>query len=183
MTHVVRQFRTRSELDLAFHDGTLNENEYLYVIVEDSTWKLDISGGGFVEVPRQEVAESQYLIWWMNNWGLMATFSIMEQADAGNPAFSVLPGHLKMVLNQAERIQHYNGQLLAPVTMQATIDPELILDVTDENTLRSILVNGYFGIPFELVHFDTVKRYAGIITTPELKVPDRCALRNQLRNN
>jgi len=180
MIHPVRTFKTRQDLDDAFHAGNLKSDEVFHVESDQSSWMLDISGAGFVAT-EYPVDQSHYLIWWMNNWGLMATFSIMEEADGGNPNFSVLPGHLKLALRQAENTKRYHGQLIAPVTLRSVIDPELLQDIKDEPTLQDILTNGHFGIPFELAHFDTVKKYAGIITTPELKVPDLCALREQLK--
>jgi hypothetical protein len=179
ITNRVIEFESRAELDLAFLDGKLHADEIFHTLRDDRRWKLDITGRGFVEVEGHE--ETHVFIWWMNNWGLMATFSIMEQADGGNRDFPVLPGHLKMALRQAENTQQYRGQLIPPVTLQAVVDTELLEDVQGEDTLQAILTNGYFGIPFEITHYDVVKKYAGIITTPELKVPDTCVLREQLK--
>jgi hypothetical protein len=179
ITNRVIEFESRAELDLAFRDGKLFADEIFHTKRDDRHWKLDITGRGFVEVNGHE--ETHLLIWWMNNWGLMATFSIMEQADGGNQAFPILPGHLKMALRQAERTERYVGQLIPPVTLGAVVDTELLEDVQGEDTLKTIFSNGYFGIPFEIAHYDAVKKYAGIVTTPELKVPDLCALREQLK--
>ncbi len=179
ITNRVIKFESRAALDLAFLDGKLHADEIFHTERDNRYWKLDITGRGFVETKGHE--ETHIFVWWMNNWALMGSLFIMEAADRGEGNFPVLPGHLKMALRQAENTPFYNGQLIPPVTLSAIVDTELLADVEGEDTLRTILENGYFGVPFEITHYDTVKKYAGIITTPELKVPDLCALREQLK--
>ncbi|MNZ43800.1 hypothetical protein D3C78_614120 [compost metagenome] len=107
-------------------------------------------------------------IWWLDKWHLMATHMLLEEADRGNHSINVLPGHIKMALDNACGC-HYGGQLYPPVTLEAAINPDHLNNAGEEANLAAILTNGWFGIPFEEVHLRTIKQYPGIITTYALK--------------
>ncbi|MNO21493.1 hypothetical protein D3C76_112670 [compost metagenome] len=107
-------------------------------------------------------------IWWLDKWLLMATHMLEEEADRGNHSINILPGHIKMALNQACG-KHYGGQLYPPITLTESINPDHLDNVQEEKTLAAILTNGWFGIPFEEVHLPTVRQYPGIVTTFALK--------------
>ena len=120
------------------------------------------------------------LIWWLDRVNAMSSEYVLEQAQSANVNTPVLPGHLQMALSAVMREDRWRGQLIVPVTMSGEIDTLLLDHIADEPTLTQILGHGFIGIPFEIIHYDTVKQYSGIITTTDLKFPDVCEIRSFL---
>lgn len=174
-------FEDREHLEQAFHAGQL-DHEHLYRVLNiDTYYRLGPDSKGFIEVndPNDE-QNANIFIWWLDRYHTMATFFQIEKCATGENTHPALPGHLQMAVNSIHRNTVYDGHLIVPMPLRNIVDPEHVDDVVDSQSLKALLYSKFVGIPFEMVHYDKVKHYAGLITTMDLSVPDLCAMREEL---
>lgn len=179
-------YESREHLELAWLSNKL-DHEHLYRVLDIGVlYRLDSTESGFVEVDDPESPENDnFLIWWMDNVYLGVNKVLVESTLSWEsvPAVPALPGHVRLIVDAISSDSvTFDGSLHIPITLRNRIDPNHVDDVVDSQSLKALLYNQFIGIPFEVVHYDKIKHYAGLITTMDLSPPDLCGLRETLAN-
>ena len=174
-------YEDQQALEEAFTAGQITHDHIYYVIQTSTRYRLDFNGKGLIEIDDPSSNENNgILIWWLDRHHVMAAHYQSEQADSGLLNLTPLPGHLRMAFNSIVERTAFDGHLIIPMTLRNIVDPDHVDDVTDSQSLKSILYSKFVGIPFEIAHYDKIKHYAGIITTMDLAMPDLTAMREMM---
>lgn len=175
-------FEDRDALTDAFNKGEITTDHIYHILNSGVHYRLDFGGKGFVEISDpSDPSNDTIFIWWVDQYHVMAALYQMEQGDNGQATYPPLPGHIRMALTSIRRGTAWDGHLIVPVTLRNLVDPNHVDDVQDSQCLKGVLYSKFVGIPFEMVHYDKIKHYAGIITTLDLGQPDLCWLREKLQ--
>lgn len=180
----VVNYEDHDQLTAAFNKGEVSHDHIYHVVNSGVFYRLDYSGRGFVEMSDpNDPSYDNIFIWWIDKYHLMAINWQIEQGDNGQINMPPLPGHLRMAIGQINRGTAFDGRLVVPIPMRNTVDVDHLDDVTDAQSLKAVLCNQFIGVPIEMVHYDKVKHYAGIITNMDLSQIDLCAMREKLLKN
>lgn len=177
----VINFDNRHDLEEAFSKGELSTDSLIRVLEDDTFYRLDPSGKGFIEIQDPDAEEnSNIMIWWQDKIHVRWNNMLREKAQSAEVRVPVLPGAISMALDSIGTDTRFEGQMIVPLPLRHSFDPDVVNDVVDSQSLKNILMNQFVGIPFEICHYDKIKHYGGIITTLDLREPDLCLMRDRL---
>lgn len=177
----VINFDNSRDLEEAFSKGQLSTDSLVRVLEDDIFYRLDPSGKGFIEIQDPAAPENDnIMIWWQDKIHVRWNNMLREKAQTAEVLAPVLPGAIAMALDTIHGTTVFEGQLIVPLPLRHSFDPDVVDDVVDSQSLKNILMKQFVGIPFEICHYDKIKHYAGIITTLDLREPDLDLMRDRL---
>lgn len=173
-------FKGNDDLKKAWVEGSISD-ENLYKTEDTGRYfRYDPDEEMLVEITEPEAEESQgVLIWWLSRWDVRTAQNLIEMIGDSD-RIPPLPGIVQTIIFQIGAGQEFSGQLIVPAHLRHRVDPDTVDDVRDDQSIKEILRDGFIGVPFEVYHYDAIRRWPGLITTMSLSYASPTQVQAQL---